>query len=506
MPPKSAGRRDWGHPEGLPLAEIDLDTEYAGVVTNVGNFGVFVDFGAVKDGLLRVPTKNGRSFRKGMEVKGLTVVSCDPDSGKVILRPEEGFGDAFPSAPSRASGRRRQPSKRRDWGHEDGKPLDKVEEGQLFDGIVTNVSVSGVFVDIGLAKDARLSVPARVGRGFRIGDSVPNCRVEDIDLARGRIAVSLDAGTDVRPKASKDSTTPSLKTKIDVSAKAQMDIVDLEVGSLVDGVVTNRGPFGVFVDIGCEKHARLQISKKLSHQFRRGDEVYGMKIENVDVENVRITVSLEDPELFGQEEGESGELEDARPPLHKKRVVSPKPLAPRPTVAAKAKPKLQGRTVPLDHPDGVPVSRFRAGDTADGVVTRIGASVFVNIGAVCDGVLKLSREIAQQFQAGDEVHGMVIEAVDVEATKIILSLEDPELEAPALAKPKTRPTRDKVGARSPVTRAVGNEGPSRCKVAARETGDDVVHIDEGNGFSKMRSGKAGTVRPPAKSRSRPRSR
>jgi len=231
-----------------------------------------------------------------------------------------------------------------------------------------------------------------------------------------------------------------------------------------------------------------------------------MKIENVDVENVRITVSLEDPELFGQEEGESGELEDARPPLHKKRVVSPKPLAPRPTVAAKAKPKLQGRTVPLDHPDGVPVSRFRAGDTADGVVTRIGASVFVNIGAVCDGVLKLSREIAQQFQAGDEVHGMVIEAVDVEATKIILSLEDPELEAPALAKPKTRPTRDKVGARSPVTRAVGNEGPSRCKVAARETGDDVVHIDEGNGFSKMRSGKAGTVRPPAKSRSRPRSR
>jgi len=114
MPPKGrrkpadsgagAKSKEWGHPDGMDLSEIDLDAEYEGVVTNVGRFGVFVDFGAVKDGLLKVPNDIGRGFTRGMEVKSMVVESCDPDAGKVVLTVQDESLLPEPVARQRPSG------------------------------------------------------------------------------------------------------------------------------------------------------------------------------------------------------------------------------------------------------------------------------------------------------------------------------------------------------------------------------------------------------------------
>eukprot|EP00913_Durusdinium_trenchii_P022933 g21534.t1 len=74
--------KDWTHDGATPLSDVDTNASYTGTVTNVGQFGVFVDFGAVKDGLLKVPSKLGRRLRKGMQIEDLTILSIDPDAGK----------------------------------------------------------------------------------------------------------------------------------------------------------------------------------------------------------------------------------------------------------------------------------------------------------------------------------------------------------------------------------------------------------------------------------------
>lgn len=56
------------------------------------------------------------------------------------------------------------------------------------------------------------------------------------------------------------------------------------------------------MNIGCAKDARLNVSSALAQDFQKGDEIYGMTIETVDVERNQISCSLEDPELFVEEE------------------------------------------------------------------------------------------------------------------------------------------------------------------------------------------------------------
>lgn len=491
MPPKGRRRpadsgdvaepKEWGHPDGMELSEIDVDAEYEGVVTNVGRFGVFVDFGAVKDGLLKVPVDVGRGFKRGMEVKSLVVLSCDPDAGKVVLSPADesllpepvprqraqsqppprsgkGGGRGGRAAPKAGGSGRgggsgskggRQSREPREWGHPDGTPLEEIQLGELWNGVITNVSPYGVFVDIGAAKDARLSVPTRIGRRFRIGDAITDCKIEEIDVHAGRMTVSLDDPEEVvkdlppkekpapkaKPKAksgaqARASSEPPPRTQSTSKAKAQArskkvkapsSIDHLRVGQVVDGVVGNKGPYGIFVDIGIGKDAKLLVPKKMMSRFQRNDEVCGMVVEAVDVEKNQIAVSLEDPELEGEAAPRGGAASAA------KAVAKPKGKA-------KAQAKVKAGQSDWSHPNAMPISKFKAGQVANGAVTNVGSQgVFVDIGSVRDGVLKLSKALAKEFRVGDEVHGMLIESVDVSAERITLSLEEPELKEPGKA-------------------------------------------------------------------------
>lgn len=543
--------RDWSHPDGIPLECVEVDAEFDGTVTNVGRFGVFVDFGAVKDGLLRVPGDLVRAFKRGMEVKNMRVLSVVPEEGKVVLKPElsslpepkprgsrggggekgekgSGKGGAAaeeaddgqgpgPRAARRSQSAGARPRRSKTWDHEDGMPLEEVKIGDVFEGVVTNVSTSGVFVDIGAVRDARLAVSAKIGRCFRIGDVVQDCTIERVDLERGRMSATLpdpDAAVrDLPPKdrGQKGQSAPKAKAQRPKAksapraksesrpfkpVEAAMSLEDLHVGDVVDGIVSNKTPYDVFIDIGCGKDARLALPRRLCAQFRKGDQVYGMRVEQVDLTLRRVSVVLDEPELAVEPEGdgyEDAEEPEYRPPTRGRKGSAGRGAAARPASASAGPRKGGGRGAPSGgdswggagtasgwaapkrapsagkgaaksrpssapppkaaakakgtpasqewrHPGAPPVTRFRAGGIANGVVTHVTPQgVFVDVGAVTDGLLKLPRAIASQFRVGDEVHGMTVEAVDVQAERIILSLEEPELEEPATVKAPTAP-------------------------------------------------------------------
>jgi len=493
MPPKRRGAasvgvsnkaRDWGHPDGIPLSDVEVNVEYDGTVTNVGPFGVFVDFGAVKDGLLRVAPRVGRGLKKGMELKQMIVVSCDPDAGRVVLQPEEGALQEPPvrrsqgaSAPKisvggqqarRTTSQRPRPRRGRTWEHTEATPLEELNQGETYEGVVTNVGPYGVFVDIGAVRDARLAISAAVGRRFRVGDVVQDCTLEAIDLERQRLAASLpdpelavgDLPLKERaPKATGSKSQAKAKAKARASSQGvvqqkpgvprplqqgSMSIEDLLVGSIVDGVVSNKGPFGIFVNIGCDKDARLEVPKRVSPKFRRGDDVYGMKISHIDLEKKQIAVTLEDPELSTDSADEvSSQPATAITILPRPRSMGSSPVAvggsgatsmARKSPTMHVAPKTEATKKQVDRSSNrrkapLSLAHFELGSYMNGIVTRVDSlGVHVNIGAANDGLLRLPREIAKQFQAEDEVQDMTVDSIDLGAERIILALDEPELE------------------------------------------------------------------------------
>eukprot|EP00930_Biecheleria_cincta_P057561 TRINITY_DN4347_c0_g1_i2.p1 TRINITY_DN4347_c0_g1~~TRINITY_DN4347_c0_g1_i2.p1 ORF type:complete len:658 (+),score=144.66 TRINITY_DN4347_c0_g1_i2:95-2068(+) len=532
MPPKDLeGKRDWSHEGAMELSEVDPDGSYSGTVTNVGKYGVFVDFGAVKDALLRIEGKVGRRLKRGMELQGLAVLSIDPEAGRVVMEADQSLLPELPprqraqSAGPRlgegggrggGKGRRKGSSSSRkpqSWDHDGQTPLEDLQVGDVFQGRVTNVSVYGVFVDIGAVRDARLNVPAKVGRRFRVGDEVEDVTLEKIDLEQQRMSATLpdadEAVRDLPPKERKGnqnqnrarSESPRPKAKAKAKAKAGsrarsssprpahgggqegggIAIEKLRVGAVVDGIVTNSNQYGVFVNIGCSKDAKLQVPKKLQSEFRKGDEVYGMSIETVNVTTNRITCLLEDPELSVEDDGKPQKSTGGG------RASSRGPTGPKAPAgdsggnkgrAAKAKAKPQERSSSSSAP---PARRYKAGQFADGVVTTITPQgVFVDIGAAKPGVLKLPRAVAQQFQVGDEVHDMLVEAVRSAngAERITLILEDPELEESAPPPPKQ--TSKKASAKSRAMEggdSSGQKPKAVGKAKAKAKSKDWTHQD-----------------------------
>eukprot|EP00434_Breviolum_minutum_P006725 symbB.v1.2.005935.t1/scaffold346.1/size246720/4 len=514
--------KDWSHGGATPLAEVDVNASYTGTVTNVGQYGVFVNFGAVKDGLLKVPSKFGRRLQKGMQIEDLTIASLDPDNGKVLMEVDEAQLQNLEPKPRRPSSRGRSPAPKggarsrqrsrpkRTWDHQGATALEELQLGDVFEGTVTNVSVYGVFVDVGAVRDARLNVPAVIGRRFRIGDTVQDCTIETIDLEQQRMSVTLpdpEAAVEGLPpkdpkeakeKAPKSKAAPKAKGKAKAKAKPKAasqsrrktesgaELEDLQEGDVFEGTVTNVGRYGVFVDVGAVKDARLSVPAS------------ECIIDKLDLEQQRMSVAL--PEEVPKAKAKSapkasakgkakaqvkakakaasvGITQRARSPAEvqrgpasakakarassvprstgmsnatparaqPKRAASAAPTARAQTTAGAraaapsrttnaapvqrtAAPKQRAANAPSKTNGGVPIEKLHVGKAVDGIVTNNNQyGVFVNIGCAKDARLNVSRQMAKEFRKGDEIYGMTIETVDVEKNQISCSLEDPEL-------------------------------------------------------------------------------
>eukprot|EP00438_Fugacium_kawagutii_P010462 Skav233000 [mRNA] locus=scaffold387:350346:354578:- [translate_table: standard] len=142
-----------------------------------------------------------------------------------------------------------------------------------------------------------------------------------LDTLPPRPKRAASAGPPQRGAAGSGRTNPPAKAAAKAAAPAPgtgrsggkgIAIENLHVGKAVDGIVTNNNQYGVFVNIGSTKDARLNVSRAMAKEFRKGDEIYGMTIESVDLDKNQISCSLEDPELFVEEE-------QVAPPTRRKR-------------------------------------------------------------------------------------------------------------------------------------------------------------------------------------------
>lgn len=157
-----------------------------------------------------------------------------------------------------------------------------------------------------------------------------------------------------------------------------LPIEDLEAGAVLAGVVVNSVKFGVFVDVGAEVNALLQIPSRYWRKFARGDHLDECIIQDVDFDRRRITVALEDPDHALAINRTA--LEELSPGMYVEGVI--------------------------DHKN-----RF---------------GVWVNVFAENMGRLNLQRRYTSRFLNGQVVRNIVIESVDLERRKLGLTLENPE--------------------------------------------------------------------------------
>lgn len=290
----------------------------------------------------------------------------------------------------------------RDWTDPEGWALEAVSIGAELDGVVTNVGLSGVFIDVGAERNARLSAGLRDQRKFKRGDHVIGMVVETLDLDLRRMGVTVE---DI-DKALSGSRRP---------------MEDFEEGTTVDGVIADKGPYGVFINVGCIKDAKLNVPARIGRQFVRGQVVRGLYIDNLDLELRRLGVSLDDAEASA-----------ADFTLVSLKTASP-PGGGRARAKAKAKAKVKAQPKPeIEVPEHI-----QEGGFCDGVVVSVtNRDVIVDIEDGLQGNLRVSAELRAEFQPGDRVQGMKVEKAGPRG--IVLSMEDPELEVEEEARLKAK--------------------------------------------------------------------
>jgi len=337
-----------------------------------------------------------------------------------------------------------------DWAHPDGIPLEDIDENAVLTGVVTCKAENGVYVDVGAERDALLSCPARFWKKFWPGDILDGLTPEGLNLERRRFKVHLPD-----PEAA--------------LAKNREPLSSFELGSYVDGVIEARNQYGIFVNIRAENTGRLNIPYSLRPQFFRGMVVKQVKIVDVDAENRRIGLALEDPEVACSEravvslnatdttakvkvkagataKAAEGRAKEAKPRLKAEAVAKeakPKAKAEPAAKEAKVKAKVKAETVAQVETKAKAIDEvdIQAGCFVDGVVTDILAKgVLVDIGLDAMCTLVVSAELKKEFQKGDRVQGMMVEKVSPTGN-ITLSMEDPELELDEVPQPKAETQR-----------------------------------------------------------------
>jgi predicted RNA-binding protein with RPS1 domain len=183
------------------LEDLQVGTQAHGKVVGLAKFGVFVDIGAVQDGLVHISEFEERRVRNVEEVMrsgdevDVWIKAVDLDAQRIALS------------------MRRRPE----------RPIESLHVGDVLIGKVTSLTKYGAFVDIGSDTDGLVHISEMSG-GFvarpedvvHVGDSV-EVRVKELDSGRERIGLSMvglasDPGTgagEEAPSASELSVEPS---------------------------------------------------------------------------------------------------------------------------------------------------------------------------------------------------------------------------------------------------------------------------------------------------------
>ncbi|MBO9383428.1 MAG: S1 RNA-binding domain-containing protein [Roseiflexus sp.] len=262
---------------GRPRRVKDLapGMELEGRVTSIALYGIFVDIGVGRDGLVHISEMSDTRIESpsdlvkiGDTVK-VRVKSVEPDGRRISLTMRTKERGAEP----RGSRGKKKPEV-------DYEKLAALRVGDNIEGTVTGIAPFGVFVDIGVGKDGLVHVSELAeGRVEKAEDVVQvgqtyTFKVLEVDAAGARISLSLRR------------------------AQRGQKLQQLEKGQILEGTISGLAPFGAFVDIGVGRDGLVHISELSNTHVERVEDVVkvGDKVQvrvlDVDLQSKRISLSL----------------------------------------------------------------------------------------------------------------------------------------------------------------------------------------------------------------------
>ncbi len=262
---------------GKPRRVKDLEPgmELEGRVTSIALYGIFVDIGVGRDGLVHISEMSDSRIDSPSDIVQIgdtvkvRVKSVEPDGRRISLtmRAKERANQP------RERGRGKKPELNRE-------ALAALRVGDNVEGTVTGIAPFGVFVDIGVGKDGLVHVS---------------------ELAEGRIDKAEDAVQVGQTYTFKILEVDAEGTRISLSlrrAQRGQRLQQLEKGQILEGTVSGMAPFGAFVDIGVGRDGLVHISEladgrvaKVEDAVKVGDKVT-VRVLEIDPGSKRISLSL----------------------------------------------------------------------------------------------------------------------------------------------------------------------------------------------------------------------
>jgi predicted RNA-binding protein with RPS1 domain len=262
---------------GKPRRVKDLEPgmELEGRVTSIALYGIFVDIGVGRDGLVHISEMSDTRIDSPSDIVQIgdtvkvRVKSVEPDGRRISLTMRSKERANQP----RERGRSKKPELNRE-------ALSALRVGDNVEGTVTGIAPFGVFVDIGVGKDGLVHVS---------------------ELAEGRIEKAEDAVTVGQTYTFKILEVDAEGTRISLSlrrAQRGQRLQQLEKGQILEGTVSGMAPFGAFVDIGVGRDGLVHISElsdgriaKVEDAVKVGDKVT-VRVLEIDPGSKRISLSL----------------------------------------------------------------------------------------------------------------------------------------------------------------------------------------------------------------------
>ncbi len=256
------------------VKDIEPGMELEGRVTSIALYGIFVDIGVGRDGLVHISEMSDTRIDSPSDIVQIgdtvkvRVKSVEPDGRRISLtmRTKERAGEP------RSRGRKKVEL--------DREKLASLRIGDNIEGTVTGIAQFGVFVDIGVGKDGLVHVS---------------------ELAEGRVEKAEDAVQVGQTYTFKILEVDADGTRISLSlrrAQRGQRMQQLEKGQILEGTVSGLAPFGAFVDIGVGRDGLVHISEltegrieKVEDAVKVGDKVT-VRVLEIDPGSKRISLTL----------------------------------------------------------------------------------------------------------------------------------------------------------------------------------------------------------------------
>ncbi|HEY0603228.1 MAG TPA: S1 RNA-binding domain-containing protein [Herpetosiphonaceae bacterium] len=255
--------------------DVQAGMQLEGKVTSIALYGVFVDVGVGRDGLVHISEMSDTRIEAPTDLVQIGdpvtvwVKSVDTDARRISLT----MRDPNRPKPSRERRGPRKPEVDRD-------KLGSMKPGDTIEGLISSLAPFGAFVDIGVGKDGLVHISELAeGRVDKPEDAVQvgeryTFKVLEVDPEGKRISLSLRR------------------------ALRSQRMQQLEPGTILDGTVSGLAPFGAFVDVGVGRDGLVHISElsadrvgSVEEAVKVGDKVQ-VKVIEVDPNSKRISLTM----------------------------------------------------------------------------------------------------------------------------------------------------------------------------------------------------------------------